>query len=128
MIPTTTTGVCSHAFWVIDDIVFDTATPYALTRTMETAQWLFENEAVHLHVRKYINTSNNKSLLQSHLSVHLSEKTKRNTLHDRKFEPVKTKRKTRRGKRHRPDAYPILLGDHSAVPLTLRADPVSLNP
>ena len=104
VIPTTSMGGCSHAFWVIDDIVIDTATPYALTRTMDTARWLFENEPVHLHVRQYMHPSNNKSVLQSYLSAHSSDVTK---LQDRKFEYVKTKRKTRRGKRRRPDDSPF---------------------
>ena len=32
VIPTTSEGVCSHIFWMIDDLIFDTSTGHALKR------------------------------------------------------------------------------------------------
>ena len=53
VIPTTSEGVCSHIFWMIDDLIFDTSTGHALKRIWPTVAFLLENKEVTIHVRHY---------------------------------------------------------------------------
>ena len=46
IVPVRTNGDYSHAFCVIDDLIFDSSTPYALKLNMESVKWIFENDNV----------------------------------------------------------------------------------
>ena len=40
----------THAFCVVDDLIFDSCTPYALKLQMESVQWIFNNDPIDLFV------------------------------------------------------------------------------
>ena len=49
IIPTTSSGICSHTFWEIDDLFFDTSMNNALKRTLEATDWICGHKQVTLH-------------------------------------------------------------------------------
>ena len=66
IIPTTASGICSHTFWAVDDLFFDTSTNNALKRTPEVADWICGHEQVTLHARHYCLPSRNKRNRDNH--------------------------------------------------------------
>jgi hypothetical protein len=38
----------NHAFCVVDDLIFDASTPYALKLTMESVNWIFDDDDVNI--------------------------------------------------------------------------------
>ena len=46
IIPTLLDGTMTHAFCVVDDLIFDSITPFALKLKMESVQWIFNGAAV----------------------------------------------------------------------------------
>ena len=40
----------THAFCVVDDLLFDSICPYALKLTMDSVKWIFNDEEVNLHI------------------------------------------------------------------------------
>jgi len=49
VIPLSPTRGTTHAFCVVDDLIFDSITPYALKLQQESIDWIFNNEKVDLH-------------------------------------------------------------------------------
>ena len=43
-------GRMTHAFCVVDDLIFDSCTPYALKLKMESVNWIFNNDPVDIFV------------------------------------------------------------------------------
>ena len=64
--PTFLDGGTYHAFVLIDDVVFDTSTPKALQRNMETMKYLLGNNYEAQYVRHYRFPCIQKSLLEGH--------------------------------------------------------------
>lgn len=48
VVPIRPNGDYSHAFCVIDDLIFDSSTPFALKLNMESVKWIFQNDEVEL--------------------------------------------------------------------------------
>ena len=49
IIPMLPNGDTTHAFCVVDDLIFDSSTPFALKLTMESVNWIFGNKKVDLN-------------------------------------------------------------------------------
>ena len=43
------TGTCTHAFCVVDDLIFDSTTPCALKLGMDSVRWLFRERETDIH-------------------------------------------------------------------------------
>lgn len=48
VIPVRSNGRMNHAFCVVDDLIFDASTPYALKLTMESVRWIFDDDDVEI--------------------------------------------------------------------------------
>jgi len=49
-------GSTTHAFCVVDDLIFDSITPYALKLQQESIDWIFNNEKMDLYQALRFNT------------------------------------------------------------------------
>ena len=49
VVPVTKSGRMNHAFCVVDDLIFDSSTPYALPLRMESVSWIFDGEEVDIY-------------------------------------------------------------------------------
>jgi hypothetical protein len=49
IVPILPNGDTTHAFCVVDDLIFDASTPFALKLHMDSVSWIFKNEMVDLH-------------------------------------------------------------------------------
>ena len=56
IIPTLLDGTMTHAFCVVDDLIFDSITPFALQLKMESVQWIFNGAAVKIYQAIRFNT------------------------------------------------------------------------
>ena len=50
VIPVGKNGYCSHSICVVDNLIFDAITPYALRLSKQSLEWIFGVEVVKLHV------------------------------------------------------------------------------
>ena len=50
VIPVGKNGFCSHCICVVDDLIFDAITPYALCLHMDSFEWIFGIQVKNLHV------------------------------------------------------------------------------
>ena len=50
VIPVGRNGYCGHCICVVDDLIFDAITPYALKLTTESLEWIFGVEVTLLHI------------------------------------------------------------------------------
>ena len=57
IIPTLLDGTMTHAFCVVDDLIFDSITPFALQLKMESVQWIFKGAAIKICQAIRFNTS-----------------------------------------------------------------------
>jgi hypothetical protein len=48
VIPVRSNGRMNHAFCVVDDLIFDASTPFALKLTMESVRWIFDDDNVEI--------------------------------------------------------------------------------
>ena len=56
IIPTLLDGTMTHAFCVVDDLIFDSITPFALKLKMESVQWIFNGAANKIYQAIRFNT------------------------------------------------------------------------
>ena len=49
VVPILPNGDTTHAFCVVDDLIIDASTPFALKLHMDSVNWIFKNEKVELH-------------------------------------------------------------------------------
>ena len=53
VVPTTKGGVCTHSYWMVDDLILDTLNGHALKQIWATVEHLRENDDVTIYPRHY---------------------------------------------------------------------------
>lgn len=98
--------MCTHCFWAIDDLIFNTLNKHALKRIWPTAEYLCEKEEVTIFVKHYKEPTCHMSYREGHkLYPRTAQMNFEPGLDDPHVEIKEKQYRKRRGKRKQTPKY-----------------------